>query len=65
MAKIDWEMHIEIWQESRLPQATYFSQRLRVHRAAPVMGPQALITLRVEVEAPAAGSLVVTVHGLW
>ena len=72
MGKIDWEKHIEAWRESGLSQAAYcrrhglsagyFSQRLRAHRAAPVVGGQALIPVRVEPAAPAAGSLVLH-HG--
>ena len=57
MAKTDWGMHIEVWQGSGLSQAAYcrrhglsaayFSQRLRAHRAAPVVRSQALIPVRV------------------
>jgi hypothetical protein len=68
MAKFDWGMHIEAWEASGLSQAAYcrrqglsagyFSQRLRAHRASPVVGGQVLIPLRVEPEVSATGRLV-------
>ena len=72
MAKIDWGKHIEAWQRGGLSQAAYcrqhglsaayFSQRLRARRAAPAVGGQALIPVRVEPAASVAGSLVLH-HG--
>jgi hypothetical protein len=68
MGKIDWEKHIEAWRESGVTQAAYcrrhglsagyFSQRLRAHRVAPVVGGQALIPVRIEPAASASGGLV-------
>lgn len=69
MAKTDWGVHIAAWQGSGLSQAAYcrqhglsmayFSQRLRVRRAAAAVGVgQALIPVRVE-PAVSAGEPVV------
>lgn len=72
MAKIDWGKHIGAWEASGLSQAAYcrqhglsagyFSQQLRGHRERPIPGGQALIPVRIEPAAPAAGSLVLH-HG--
>lgn len=68
MVKNDWARHIEAWQESGLSQAAYcrqhglsaayFSQRLRAHRAEPVVGGPALIPVRVEAAGSVAETLV-------